>query len=70
MTVIRGASVVVLKIEPVALAAAAAEATEAVAVATARADNNQQRAEKMAAAVIEVGKRQQARGERRRWRRG
>ena len=41
--------------------AEAAKAAEAAAVATARADNNQQRAVKTAAAVITVGKRRQAR---------
>jgi hypothetical protein len=43
----------------------AAAAAEAVALATAGADNNQQRAAKTAAAVIAVGKRRQARGEKR-----
>ena len=44
-----------------------AKAAEAVAVATARADNNQQRAAKTAAAAIAVGKRCQARGEKQGW---
>jgi hypothetical protein len=61
----KGASVAVLKPE----SEAAAEAAEAVAVAMARADINQQRAAKMVAAAIAVGKRHQARGEKRRhWR--
>jgi hypothetical protein len=46
----------------------AAAAAEAVAVATAGADNNQQRAAKTAAVAIAVGKRCQARGEKRRQR--
>jgi hypothetical protein len=54
------------KTEPAA-AAEAAKAAEVAAVATVRADNNQQRAVKTAAAAIAVGKRCQARGEKR-WR--
>ena len=54
-----------------AAAAEAPKAAEAVAVATARADINQQRAVKLVAAVIAVGKRRKARGEKhwrsRRW---
>ena len=60
------------KTEPAA-AADAAKAAESVAVATTRADNNQQRAANTAAAAIAVGRRHQARGEKRgrwRWRRG
>ena len=57
----RGASVAVLETEPAA-------AAEVVTVAMARADINQQRAAKMVVAAIAVGKRHQARGEkRRRW---
>jgi hypothetical protein len=52
------------KTEPAA-AAKAAKAAEAAAVATAKADNNQQRAAKTAATAIAVGKRRQARGEKR-----
>ncbi len=66
MTVGRGVAVVVLKTEP----AAVAEMVEAMAVSTARADNNQQRAAKMAAAVMAVGERRQARGEKRQGQRG
>ena len=61
------------KTEPAVAAEAAegAKAAEATAVATARADNNQQRAAKMMVAAIAVGKRRQARGEKRgRWRQG
>ncbi len=54
----------VLKNEPAGVAVAVAEAAEAAAVTMGRSDNNQQRAEKTVAAGIEVGKRQQARGER------
>ena len=57
------------KTDPAA-AAEAAKAAEVVAVATARADNNQQRAAKTVVAAIAVGKRCQARGEKRRCRRG
>ena len=75
-TVRRGAAMVVLKTEPVVMAevaetaeaAEAAEAAGAAAVATTRADKNQQRATKMAAAEIAVGKRRQAGGEKQgRW---
>ena len=58
------------KTEP-AVAAEAAKTAEAAAVAMARADINQQRAAKTAVAAIAVGKRRQARGEKRgRWRGG
>ena len=59
---------VVLKSDPAAVAAAAAVAAEvadAAEVATAVADNNQQRAAKTVTAEIAVGKRRQARGEKR-----
>ena len=50
--------------------AAAAEAAEVAAVAKARADNNQQSAVKTRTAAIAVGKRRQARGEKRWGQRG
>ncbi len=62
-TVGRGAAVAVLKKELVA----AAEAAEVATVAKVRADNNQKSAAKTVMAVIAVGKRRQARGEKR-WR--
>ena len=71
-TVGRGASLAVLKTEPTAAvvaASAGAEAAEVAAVTTERADNNQQRAEKMVTVTISVDERCQTRGEKR-WRQG